>query len=123
MSEIKACLECKTPIKGRNDKKFCDDLCRNAYNNKLNSDVNKLVRNVNNTLRKNRRILADLNPRGKSKATKEKLLFHGFDFNYYTNTYTTKAGATYYFCYEQGYLPLDGDYFALVVRQEYVNEK
>ena len=119
-STNKVCLECGKPIQGRHDKKFCDDLCRNAYNNKLNSDANKIIRNINNTLRKNRRILAELNPNGKTKVTKDKLLFHGFDFNYFTNTYTTKAGTVYYFCYEQGYLPLEGDLYALVVRQEYV---
>ena len=111
------CLECGVPVKGRQDKKFCSDQCRNAYNNKLNSDQNNYVRNVNNILRKNRRILSELTPNGKAKANKEKLLAKGFDFNFFTNTYTTKAGATYYFCYEYGYLPLPDGYYALVQRQ------
>ena len=41
----KKCLECKDPIIGRADKKFCSDQCRNTYNNKLNSDSNNFVRN------------------------------------------------------------------------------
>ena len=40
----------------------------------------------------------------------------GFDFNYFTSIYTTKAGTVYYFVYNQGYLPLEGDYYALVKR-------
>lgn len=119
-TEEKSCAECGTKIFGRADKKFCSDQCRNAYNNKLNSDGNNYIRNINNTLRKNRRILMELNPNGKSKTHRDKLGEKGFDFSYYTNTYTTKAGAVYYFCYEYGYLPLDNNFYALVKRQEYV---
>ena len=116
----KNCLECGKTIKGRLDKKFCDDWCRNAYNNKLNSDNSTYVRNVNNILRKNRRILQELIPAGEetAKATKSKLHQRGFNFSYFTNTYTNKKGATYFFCYEFGYLPIEGDYFFLVKRKE-----
>ncbi|MBL6448728.1 hypothetical protein JMN32_20615 [Fulvivirga sp. 29W222] len=117
----KTCLECGTKIFGRIDKKFCSDQCRNSYNNKLNSDGTNYIRNINNILRKNRRILMSLNPNGKSKTHRSKLAEKGFDFNYFTNTYTTKAGAIYYFCYEYGYLPIDNDFFALVKKQEYVD--
>src|SRR5688572_15010095 len=112
----KTCLDCGEIIKGRADKKFCSDQCRNNYNNQLNSDSNNYVRNVNNILRKNRRILAELNPEEKSKTHKDKLIQKGFDFNYYTNTYTTKKGTVYYFCYEHGYLPLENDFYFLVKR-------
>lgn len=119
--EEKQCLECGKVVYGRKDKKFCDDQCRNSYNNKQNSDSNNYVRNVHNVLRKNRRILEELNPKGKSKTTRAKLNEKGFDFNYHTSTYTTKAGATYFFCYEYGYLPLEREHYALVKKQEYVN--
>jgi len=79
------------------------------------------MRNVNNILRKNRRILISLNPDGKAKVPKAKLVNANFKFSYYTNTYTTKSGKTYYFCYEYGYLPIDYDYYALVIRQDYVD--
>ncbi len=119
--EVKTCLECDMKIVGRMDKKFCSDQCRNAFNNKLNSDGNNYIRNVNNILRKNRRILMELNPTGKSKANRTRLMEKGFDFNYFTNTYTTKAGAIYYFCYEYGYLLIDKQFYALVKKQEYVD--
>ena len=81
-------------------------------------NYNKVIRKVNNILRKNRRILAKLTPKGKSKAPKSKLLENGFDFGFHTNTYTTKAGATYYFNYEYGYLELENDWYALVKRDD-----
>ena len=117
-TEEKTCLECGEKIKGRADKKFCSDQCRITYNNKLNSDETNLVRNVNNTLRKNRRILMELNTTGKTRVAREKLLEKGFDFGYFTSTYTTKEGALYKYCYEQGYLEVDKNYFLLVVKKE-----
>ncbi|PLW94994.1 MAG: hypothetical protein C0592_01150 [Marinilabiliales bacterium] len=109
------CLECGDPILGRSDKKFCGDQCRNAFNNRLNSDSNNLVRNINNQLRKNRRIMSELNPDGKSKVKKDLLLSKGFSFRFHTHTYTTQKGTTYYFTYDQGYLQLDDDLYILVV--------
>ena len=119
METKKKCLECKEPIMGRVDKKFCNDLCRNAYNNKLNSDYNNTVRNINNSLRKNRRILEELNPKDTSKAPKSKLLEKGFDFKYFTHQYKTQKGAVYFFCYEYGYLPLENDWYFLVKQREW----
>ena len=112
----KDCLECGEKIVGRTDKKFCSDYCRNSYNNNLNKDSKNLVRNVNNLLRKNYRILEELNPEEKTRTTKTKLLSKGFSFEYFTSIYTTKTGTVYYFVYDQGYLPLEGDYYALVKR-------
>ena len=112
------CLECNTPIKGRADKKFCNDNCRNEHNNKVNKDSKNLIRNTNNRLRKNWRILEKLNPENKTKTTRNKLIEMGFDFNYFTSTYTTKIGTIYFFVYNQGYLPLENNYYALVKRND-----
>lgn len=112
----KNCLECNEPFKGRADKKFCSDYCRNAYNNRINKDGKNLIRNTNNRLRKNWRILEELNPNDKCKVSKNKLIAKGFDFNLFTSIYKTKTGNVYYFCYNQGYLPLPDDFYALVKR-------
>jgi len=117
MNMKKQCPECGAKIVGRIDKKFCSDGCRNAYNNRVNKDSKNLIRNVNNRLRKNYRILEELNPRQKSKTSRSKLIALGFDFNYLTSIYTTKAGTVYYFIYDQGYLPLENEYYALVKRE------
>ena len=111
---IKACLECNEKIIGREDKKFCSDGCLNAYNNKINKDSTNFMRNVNNKLRKNYRVLSELNVEGKSKTTRSRLISKGFDFDYFTNVLKTKTGNTYHFLYDQGYMPLDNDYYVLV---------
>lgn len=119
-TEPKNCLACDKPLKGRSDKKFCDDYCRNNYNNQLKSITNNQVRNINNALGKNRRILEEMLPLGEemSKTTKEKLLQKGFLFKYVTHLYTTKSGKTYYYCYDYGYLPLENDWYLIVRRKE-----
>lgn len=114
----KECLECGKILKGRIDKKFCDDYCRNNYNNKLNSDQHKIIRNINNILRKNRRILEELLPSTEDmvKVTLQKLQELQFNFQYCTHIYTTQKGVQYTFCYEYGYLKLDQDKFLIVKR-------
>ncbi len=118
MSEKRKCLDCGEEFSGRIDKKFCSDMCRNSYNNKLNSNSTKLERNINAILRKNRRILETLNPEEKTKVHKKKLVDKGFDFNYFTNIYKTQKGTIYYFCYEQGYLALENDFYFLVINKK-----
>ena len=115
-TEDRSCPECGRTIFGRLDKKYCSDACRNASNNKVNADATNFVRSVNNTLRKNRRILSGINTEGKTKTHKDKLLLKGFDFGFFTNIYTTKAGQEYRFCYDQGYLILDNGFILLVER-------
>lgn len=116
----KNCLACNKPVKGRADKKFCDDYCRNAYNNQLKTSSDKLVININNALKKNRRILDALLPAQEemAKTTKEKMLAKGFQFKYITHTYINKKGNTYFFCYDFGYLPLENDWYLIVKRKE-----
>ena len=116
--EDRSCLECGRPFQGRADKKFCTDACRNAYNNRQKAPRTNTIRKVNNILSKNRRILEEMNPEGKTKSHKDKLLREGFDFNYFTSTYKNKAGDEYRFCYEQGYLETGGGFLLLVKRED-----
>lgn len=108
------CLECGEKIVGRTDKKFCNDGCRNAYNNKHNKDSTNLMRNINNKLRKNYRILSKLNVDGKRKTTKQKLVSLGFNFDYITQYVVYKNGSDYSFVYDQGYKLLEEDFVLLV---------
>lgn len=112
----RTCPVCDYKIVGRADKKFCSDQCRNTYNNTLKKADNNLMRNVNNQLRKNYRILQHINKDDKTKTTKSRLLQEGFDFDLFTGIYTTKAGSVYFYVYDQGYLPLDNDFILLVKR-------
>ena len=117
-TDAKTCLACNKPLKGRIDKKFCDDYCRNNYNNhqKSKGSNSSLVRTVNNALLKNRKILEGIlsGDEETAKANKEKLQRLGFQFKFITHIYTTKTGKTYFYCYDYGYLPLDNDWYLIV---------
>lgn len=63
----------------------------------------------------------NMNPTGKNKVSHEKLVQQGFNFHHFTSTYKTREGALYFYCYEQGYLPIEKDCYLLVVKKEYQN--
>ena len=115
----KNCLSCDKPLHGRSDKKFCNDYCRNAHNNSLRSSTGSAVRQVNNALSKNRRILQDvLGTERTTMVSREALLQQGFNFRYITHTYTTKQGGAYCFCYEMGYLSLENSNVLVVCNKK-----
>jgi hypothetical protein len=105
IAEAKTCLCCNRSIHGRSDKKFCNDSCRNTYHNNLKSIDSKYVRETNQYLLRNRRILEKLftSSRQLVKTSKQKLLAQQFDFRYFTHQYNNRNGQRYSFCYEFGY--------------------
>jgi hypothetical protein len=120
--ETNKCLACNKPLRGRIDKKFCDDACRNGYNNQIKAKTNHsgYIRSINNSLLKNRRVLSKLIPTNEetSKVHQDKLSQLGFIFKYHTHTYANKKGNIYYFIYDYGYLPLENNWYLVVKRKE-----
>lgn len=116
----RTCLTCDKPLKGRSDKKFCDDFCRNTFNNQLKAADNSYFREINNVLRRNRRVLESLLPAGEKtiRVSREQLLQHGFHFTYNTHQVLSAKGYRYLFCYDYGYLTVDEDWVQIVRRIE-----
>jgi hypothetical protein len=115
-SNKRTCKWCNEPIKGRIDKSFCDDSCRNAFNNQRNIGEYNIVRNINHALIRNRRILVDLlsDAHPFVKVSREQLLLLGFQFKYCTHYFSTPNGSICYFCYDYGYQPIEHDWFLLI---------
>jgi DNA-directed RNA polymerase subunit M/transcription elongation factor TFIIS len=107
----KQCKECGSLMHGRSDKKFCSDLCRNAYHNKRTAILNPAVKRINRALQKNRSILAlveqDIIPR-------EELLDEGFNFKYETHRTVLENGTVCHYVYEQGYMLIDAQTIRLI---------
>ncbi len=116
---IKICELCHKPIKGRSDKKFCNDYCRNGYNNQSKSTQTSIIRNTNNALLKNRKILKELLPEGCPimKVKREKLLQNGYFFNYTTSVHKNKKGSIYYYCYDYGMMPINEEWCIVFINE------
>ena len=115
--EKRFCAQCGEEIFGREDKTFCSNKCRNTFNNRQNKDATNLVRNINNRLRKNYRILTELNVVENAKVERKILKKKGFDFEFFTSVLDCKTGNKYYFVYDQGFTQLTEDVF-LICRKD-----
>lgn len=100
------CPECKEPIIGRSDKKFCGDICRTAYHNSIANQRDSSIRAINKVLQKNRLILLEtaVNRNGNAQTDIYFLQELGFDFSYYTHCRPDRAGHVIVYCYEIGYI-------------------
>ena len=115
---MKNCAECGDPMLGREDKRFCSDGCRSTFNNKVNRDSNNFMRNINNLLRRNYRILNELNTDGDTTASRNELVSKGFDFEHITGIRKTKNGKTFFFLYDHAYQILSVDDFRLIRKEK-----
>lgn len=93
------------PVKGRRDRQFCDEQCKNSYHNTLAYEEEKEAKRINKILKKNRDILKKMSARKDREAiSKEMLLKAGFNFKYYTHHKTSVHQKNEYtFCYDYGY--------------------
>jgi len=115
---VRTCRTCGKSIRGRIDKKFCDDPCRNNFNNRLRAPETNYTRRVIYALQKNRQILAEqLGDLPLLKISRERLLVLGFQFRYHTHDFINQKGNRYTYCFEYGYLTLDEDRLLLVKRK------
>ncbi len=113
MSTRTFCLECNSQLLGRADKKFCNDFCRNNYNNRLKSQEMACLKKVNLILAKNRKILLGFLEQNVNKINRKVLEEKGFNFDYFTQIIQNRKGMKYYFVYESGYLPLENNWYYL----------
>lgn len=109
---------------GRVDKRYCSDQCRFLQNNqKRREDKGELLMaRINAALRKNRSILRQASPLGKTTIRRQVLELAGFNFRHHTHLYRTKQGNTYHFCYDYGYLLLEDEKMLIVNWQQYMEK-
>lgn len=98
------CLNCRESLgPGRPDRKFCDHQCRSIYHYEHTPDNDTIVRTITRILRKNRKILLELNINSNTKVTRKQLADKGFDFGYYTSMIVSDKMERYYYCFDIGY--------------------
>ena len=107
MEKIKECIVCGKALKGRSDKKFCQDECRSAFHNDIRKVDLANIRFTNRILKRNRDILKGMSQENINCSTYTWMKNRGFEFEYFTNVLTTPE-KTHYFVYEYGYY-MEGD--------------
>lgn len=112
MNHITHCLYCHEPLIGRCDKKFCDDSCRNAYNNRRTSDTSHIFRPLISRLKANYRALQKLKAQ-RQCASLQELALLGFNAQFCTHTTADLDGTTLY-CFNIGYRITDDQQLLLV---------
>ncbi|OYU84587.1 MAG: hypothetical protein CFE24_05995 [Flavobacterium sp. BFFFF2] len=96
------CVECGTTLRGREDKKFCDDHCRSTYNNRLNRSAYQNARSIDRKLKRNYRILQNLGvPSAEIECDKLREL--GFEFQIFTSIGTNFDGVELRHVYDLKY--------------------
>ena len=104
MQKANQCEECGSELRGRSDKRFCSDYCRNSFHNRRNRSKNKFRYQIHQRLHKNRKILEELlGGRGRIVVRRENLLLQGFDHRYITQVSSHKGSGRYFFVYEYGF--------------------
>lgn len=96
------CQQCGDQLYGRADKKFCDDQCRSAYHNGLNSEANNTMRMVHRRLRSNWRLLRKYCKKSSVERKLEELTGGGFNLNVITGI-EHQNNQVIYRCYEFQY--------------------
>jgi hypothetical protein len=106
---VPKCQNCGNPLRGRIDKKFCDIGCKNEHNNRLQRDERMAISQIDAILKRNRRLLKRCLGGEQSKIVRAvELTNAGLRLDFYTHHYMNRDGDKYIFCYDYGYLILDG---------------
>jgi len=110
------CLYCGKPFKGRTDKKFCGEECKNNYHNPRKLEEAAEIKKIKLALIRNQRIIkALLAGRPEIIVTRETLLKKGFEFDYHTHHVTSKTKRNeYIFSFNYGYHDLGTGQYKLV---------
>lgn len=118
------CGECGKVLTGRAGQKFCSVYCKSAYHYKISKlKESSIYVKIETQLKLNRKILKHYNQTGQSQIKVEMLKEEGFDFDFYTHTWTAKNGNQYFFCYEFGFRDLKDGKYMLIMWQDYMNNK
>jgi lipocalin len=115
--QVLECLQCGKPLKsGRIDKKFCNEGCRNAYHNAQKIADNTEIKNINQALKDNRKILKKiLGDKPSETVSHEALLKSGFEFEYHTHYVMSHfQNNEYTFCYNYGYRLLENNKYKVI---------
>lgn len=113
---INTCKDCGEKLFGRIDKKYCNDSCRNNFNNRHNSFRYEHIKQVNRILKSNWRILQSMYQKGNSKSSEDILMRLGFKFDYVTRIEVKDGDVALLQCYNYALIKTSPGNYKLVYR-------
>lgn len=110
------CIQCTKKISGNDNKRFCNDFCKNAFHNARRKKESKEIGDIITMLKTNRRIIAELlNDKEIKKVSAQRLLDKGFVFRYHTHRRINKGdNKEYIFCFDYGYIELPSGWYTIL---------
>jgi hypothetical protein len=120
----KQCGKIINPDKGRADRLYCDELCKNRFHNQVKMMENGELQRIDLILKKNHRILKKMFLKKQhDEIANEKLLKEGFDFDYHTHHVISKIKKNeFIFCFDYGYCTLPGQKVKIIKAFDYKEE-
>ncbi len=116
--ETTTCFSCNNPLRGRTDKKFCNDYCRSIYHNARRNKANAHMKLINRQLLRNWCILAGLLQHKKECLIPAELpVMQGFLRQFHTETAINTEGIPYCFCYDIGFRFVPGQHIHIVQKK------
>lgn len=113
---MKKCKICKTPLKGRADKRFCSIECKNYYHVSLRKVTKSSAKIIDKTLHRNHSILLEILGKNsiQKKVNRSLLTDKKFNFKYHTHFNINSRGKTYYFLYDIAWMEFSDDEILIV---------
>lgn len=102
--KTKNCDYCNEEFKGRINKKFCSNSCKNAFHNERYREKEATVRDLNKVLHKNWTILKEMYGVHKSTPISINILeSNGYKMKYHTHLHNSPLGEKYTMVYDYGF--------------------
>src|SRR5687767_8091940 len=121
--EVQFCLECEKILRGRSDKRFCDQKCKNNYYNEFRRAKQPFqFRQINRILIHNRNILRELFENNKTRILKKEICLEGYLHSYFTHVIIGQEKTDSFFCYDYGIREESEDYYVVLKSNERRNE-
>ena len=113
------CAECGHKLVGRTDKKFCNDYCRNSFNNKRYRKEQYAKREIQGVLNVNYSILKSIcSQNSVAESTLDHLAEKGYQMRFFTNLSLTGEGEVLRQCFDMSLLTKeDGSLFIINMKK------
>jgi hypothetical protein len=112
------CKICNKLVKGRSDKKFCSQRCKNYYHVNLRKVTAIAVKDIDTILHRNRSILLEVLGKNSLQKKVPRIIFEKkkFNFKYNTHSHVNSHQKTFYWVYDFGWMSFSDDE-VLIVRK------